>query len=818
MRRILQFCLVAAMISTQFSADCRAQTAADETKSTGSADKHEFGRDLALSSAARNVLLDQKAIWTSPLRFRERDLNWILPLSFITAGSIATDTAVTSHLTSDPQFIRRSRDYSNYALAGMVGTAGGMYFFGSFTNNPHLKETGLLSGEALADSLLVTTALKSITRRERPTEGTGAGRFWQSGTSFPSDHAAASWAVATVIAHEYPGPLTKFFAYGTATSISAARVFGRKHFASDVLIGSGIGWYLGRQIYRAHTSDSEIDAADWGTFVKKEPEPRAPDLIGTTSVPMDSWVYDVFDRLGALGYIQTSFAGMRPWTRMECARLVQEASENIEGQGEDEETEIAESIHQLRQEFSRETRLLDGGINTEAAIESVYTRVGGIEGSPVTDGFHFGQTLINDYGRPFGQGVNAVSGLAARASAGPLAFYVRGEYQRGAAAEPVPPETQQLIGSSGDSPVAAMRPTTDRFRILEAYVSLNLHNWQFSFGKQDTWWGPGTGGALMLTNNAEPISMLRVTRVSPVKLPGILGHLGAIRSDTFLGRLQGHNFVRLAWPEFPLIGTLDRPLDPQPYIWGHKLSIHPTENLEFGVSIASVFAGFGRPLTLETFKHTFSSSGNAQPIDPGDRLTGFDFRYRVPGLRKWVLLYNESMSEDEPSPIAYPRRSAMNPGIYLPQVPKISKLDLRVEGVYTNLPGLIHMGYFYSNLHYQNGYTNSGQLMGSWIGRQAVGLQAWTRYWISSQNSIQLGFRRQTVDKSFLKGGNLQDFSATTRFQVSRAIQLTSSLQIERWNFPGLSQNPQHNFAASVQLTYRPPHFNLHASSSTRAK
>lgn len=806
MRRYIKLYLIAVLMIAWCAQIGHAQSSSSadiEAQPENSIEDQSSARKMTTSSVSKNLLLDQKALWTSPLRFREPDLQWLIPLSFITAGSFATDTALTTHLPSDGNSIRRSQDYSNYATAAMVGTVGSMYLIGAITKNDHLKESGFLTGEAAVDSFFVTTALKSITRRDRPTAGDGKGQFWQSGYSFPSEHASASWAIASVISREYPGPLTKVLAYGTAASISAARVIGRKHFASDVLIGGALGWYIGRQVNRAHSTDPDLNA-DWGTFEKRDREPRAPDLMGSTYVPLDSWVYDVFDRLAALGYVKTSFAGMRPWTRIECARLIQEASESIDEQATSEQREPIQALHALRQEFSREIRLLNGGSNEDAVIESVYTRVGGIDGSPLTDGFHFGQTSINDYGRPYGEGINTVTGLSARASTGPFAFFVRGEYQHAAAEEPLSQETQQLILLNGDSPVRPASPTTDRFRILEAYVSLNLHNWQVSFGKQDAWWGPGTGGALILTNDAESISMFRMTRVSPFKLPGVFGYLGAIRSDTFLGRLQGHNFVRLAWPEFPLVGTLDHTLDHQPYIWGHKLSLHPTENLEFGVSITTVFAGFGRPLTLETFKHTFSMSGNAQPIDPGDRRTGFDFRYRMPGLRKWLLLYNDSMSEDEPNPIAYPRRSAMNPGIYIPQIPRLPKLDLRVEGVYTNLPGLIHTGYFYSNLHYQSGYTNSGQILGSWIGRDASGVQGWTRYWISSQNSIQLGFRHETVDKKFLKGGNLQDFSVCSKFQIGRATQLSSSLQFERWNFPGLSQNIQHNFAASLQLTYRP--------------
>ena len=47
--------------------------------------------------------------------------------------------------------------------------------------------------------------------------------------------------------------------------------------------------------------------------------------MGSTYIPIESWIYPAIERLALAGYIQTAFAGLRPWTRMESARLVEEA-------------------------------------------------------------------------------------------------------------------------------------------------------------------------------------------------------------------------------------------------------------------------------------------------------------------------------------------------------------------------------------------------------------------------------------------------------------------------------------------------------------
>jgi membrane-associated phospholipid phosphatase len=74
-----------------------------------------------------------------------------------------------------------------------------------------MHETGRLGAEAVIDASLVVEGLKLGTNRERPNEGKGQGRFWPHGTrsyeldgSFPSGHAAASWALARVIAKPAP--------------------------------------------------------------------------------------------------------------------------------------------------------------------------------------------------------------------------------------------------------------------------------------------------------------------------------------------------------------------------------------------------------------------------------------------------------------------------------------------------------------------------------------------------------------------------------------------------------------------------------------
>ncbi len=405
-----------------------------------------------LKSLPHNLFQDQKSFWTTPLHMSVRQWQWSVPLAFAGAALLASDTAIERHVPTDPATVSHAVTFSNAGVAAMAGIGGGMFLWGHIAHNDQRRETGLLSGEAGIDALLETEVFKYAFRRERPFTGDGQGHFFSGGASFPSGHASVSWAIASVIAHEYPGPLTQFLAYSLAGCVSAMRIAGHQHFASDALIGSALGWYTGRQIFRAHSHYRDFGANRWDAFTKGEAV-REPSNMSSPYVPLDSWIYPAMERLIAMGYIQSADLGMRPWTRMECARLLLEEAkaaiaENTEGGREPPKIYAA-----LNAEFSEETARLNGAANLGLSLDSIYTRVSGISGTPLEDGLHFGQTIVNDYGRPYGEGFNNVTGISGHAVAGPLSFYVRAEYQHGGSLSGPSLQTAQVIQSVDGLPI-----------------------------------------------------------------------------------------------------------------------------------------------------------------------------------------------------------------------------------------------------------------------------------------------------------------------------------------------------------------------------
>jgi membrane-associated phospholipid phosphatase len=178
-------------------------------------------------------------------------------LVLATTVAITTDHEVmSSSKLQNPSLNSEAITASNGLVGGFIAAPVIIYGLGHIHHDDHATETGILGGEAILDSLAVNEVAKIISLRERPTVDSAKGKFFQTGvgfnSSFPSNHSVIAWSSAAVIASEYEGPMTKIAAYGLATGVSLARVLGRDHFPSDVLVGSALGWMIGRYVVHKH--------------------------------------------------------------------------------------------------------------------------------------------------------------------------------------------------------------------------------------------------------------------------------------------------------------------------------------------------------------------------------------------------------------------------------------------------------------------------------------------------------------------------------------------------------------------------------------
>ena len=229
------------------SAEADVRSAHAREQQTGGADGSPDVPDTPQPDETQNKVItlpqaifhDQIGMWTSPSKVRYSDATWLVPLGGLTAAFFVTDSDFSRHLSADPNTQTTYRHISDYGAYSVVGGAAGTYFLGLMTHNEHQRESGFLSGEAAIDSLIAVEALKLVTGRQRPYQDNGDGQFWKGGGSFPSEHAAAVWSIAGIMAHEYSSPLMKFLAYGMASTVGVGPDWCEAAFSVRCACGCG---------------------------------------------------------------------------------------------------------------------------------------------------------------------------------------------------------------------------------------------------------------------------------------------------------------------------------------------------------------------------------------------------------------------------------------------------------------------------------------------------------------------------------------------------------------------------------------------------
>ena len=540
----------------------------------------------------------------------------------------------------------------------------------------------------------------------------------------------------------------------------------------------------------------------YGTLDEDEPA----DKEGSAYIPLDSWVYPALERLYGMGYIDTMYLSLRPYTRRSVMHMLRESGDDImQGENDQAQDILAHLLAELDAE--KPANLTNRGL--VYGVQQSYDRAMYINGQTLRDSYHVGQTIQNDYGRPYGPGFNNIVGGSYLAELGRFSFYTRAEYQHapnGGIAYPTA-LTNTLVGYDDQMPPdppgrrndtipQGVVPAANPFRIVEAAFSVHLAGHEISFGKQDAWLGPSHGSSFSWTNNAENIYSFRINRVEPLKIPLLSRLLGPIRYDFFYGSLKGHTHPN------------------SPYVHSEQFSFSPTSNFQFQFQRTIIFGGKGHePVTLHTFLKGFldfndtSQTEKYSRDDPGARFTTFNTSYRLPFVRKYATFYVDSMVHDDVTPVSAPRRADIRTGLYISQIPGLRKLDLRAEGVLTDPRVSRSFGgqFAYFETIQTQGYTNKGYIMGDAIGREAKGGQAWITYHLSGNEYVELEYLHKKTAKDFVPDGTTQNqFKLTAVKRFRRDYELNAWFQFEGWKVPDYVPGKQNDNILAVQFSYYP--------------
>jgi hypothetical protein len=400
-------------------------------------------------------------------------------------------------------------------------------------------------------------------------------------------------------------------------------------------------------------------------------------------------VYDILQRFEAEGLIKSSILTTRPLSRQEILRLILEA----EGNADESSPFVRGRIQLLKERYKHdleEKRFL----KPLSDPHGEYT---------YTDSEYADRLAYNNDGYHYKKGSNLRLGFSSRAGLGRASLHLDPEFRHAG------DDTELLLN--------------------RAYGILSLAGLDLEIGKDSQWWGPGHHGSILLSNNAEPFTMVKLTHSEPVILPWILKNLGLFKFTFFTTRLGDERVIS------------------RPYLWGMRINLKPNPYVELGLQRTALLGGEGRSSDLETWLKSFAGQGENEPGGgAGDQRAGIDLKVTIPFQWQPVQLYIEGAGEDEAGNL--PSNWAYLAGIYFPRIMSLERLDFRAE--YSTIMSLERLDFraeystnhienkpnvWYNHSVYRSGYTYKGEIIGHHMGTDSKDLFLEAGYVMSYVNN-----------------------------------------------------------------------------------
>jgi len=465
----------------------------------------------------------------------------------------------------------------------------------------------------------------------------------------------------------------------------------------------------------------------------------------SNNVPLDHWSYGALDKLAGFGLLRSDLHGIRPYTRMEVARLVHEALAVREEKSLKLPPLIEHFLERFQREFREELTVYGRGDSDGAAvvtikpIEEAQARYAFVDGKP--------RDFVN-FGKRNGQYPWSPSGIVASEKT-PLLYGNEGiVYGEGSNFSLQLSSSVKLwdLFSGYVEPILIVRQNEDPGRSLDGlsggrehgslgafdqvgfdlhkgYVKFSPWNVEIEFGRDSMWWGQGYNGSLIMSNNAGPLDMLKITNPTNTLLPWVFRYLGPFKYTVFVARPDDY-------------------LNPvNPLLSGGSVSFKPLPWLELGFETAFLMNGEDRPSTsFSNYLKALFGFGFGQPNEI-DQVGSFEARLRLPFL--WnAELYLEYGGEDSGGEEYVEEWFGFGDvgyltGIYFPRITPDGKTDLRFEFARTAHRVDSTPGFWYGHTSYRWGYTNDQMIVGHRIGPDAIDYFARvTRY---LRNDLRVG-------------------------------------------------------------------------------
>ena len=257
-----------------------------EKKYTCQIDSIPFQNYSLLNFHTYFILLGQnvKQEFTKPFHLKKKDWGNLGKYAAVTFVLSFTDEPVQQAAlrlrNRNTGLNNISKDVTNFGGIYEVFTVAGIGAYGLISKNNKLANTALISSQAYITSGAISTVLKYLSGRTRPSyypadveaEPRFLGPFHKSlndangskeNSSFPSGHSTVAFAVATVFATEYKDyPVVPAIAYSAASLISISRITENKHWVTDVVTGAAIGYLSGKLVVKNYHRFQKITSSE----------------------------------------------------------------------------------------------------------------------------------------------------------------------------------------------------------------------------------------------------------------------------------------------------------------------------------------------------------------------------------------------------------------------------------------------------------------------------------------------------------------------------------------------------------------------------
>lgn len=456
----------------------------------------------------------------------------------------------------------------------------------------------------------------------------------------------------------------------------------------------------------------------------------------STNIDINSDVYGLLQKLEAEGLVQSGLLATKPLSRQEVVRLILEAESNAE----DKSPFIRNLVKSLKERFKDDLE------NEEfiKLVEDPYAQF------IYSDSDHSDRLSYNNDGYNYEKDLNFRFGLSSNGDFHQLSFHIDPE----------------IRFSGSDSVLLANK----------AYGTFSFSKLDIEFGKDSQWWGPGHHGSILLSNNTEPMTILKLSNPQPVFLPSVLKYLGLFKFVFFATKLENDRAVS------------------NPSLWGMRINFKPNPYIELGINRTALLGGEGRPENLKTWAKSFLGKDEniAETGGTGDQRGGIDLKLTIPFRWQPFQLYAEIAGEDEANFL--PSKEAYLGGVYLPRILNMERLDFRFEYTTTHVGRQPNV--WYNHSIYKSGYTYKGKIIGHHTGTDSEDFFLQLQYLFTESGSgqISVSYDREKHNLS----GEINEIS--DEFTLEFNLTLKNAIDIKTFYRTGKITNPDNIDGANRKI------------------